>query len=109
MGILSADPAVVLEHGIGAPPEPAEPPFAGPSQSARLEFHATLQLLAERARFLTAAEGVAVAVGEGRDFVYAAATGVSVPAIHDVANAAAGMIGEAITNGRPISGGDGRV
>jgi hypothetical protein len=44
-----------------------------------LEFQATLQLLVERARFLTAASSVAVAVKEDGNFVYAAGTGDSAP------------------------------
>ena len=38
------------------------PGFVSLRQSASLEFHASVQLLAERARFLTGAEGVAVAL-----------------------------------------------
>lgn len=107
MGMVSADPAAVLEHEIGATPVSSGARFAGLSQSASLEFYAASQLLAERARFLTAAEGVAIAIGEGRDFVYSASTGLSVPAIHDVASAAAGIIGETVTKASPTTGVDG--
>jgi hypothetical protein len=47
--------------------------------TALLEFEASLQLLAERARFLTAASGAAIAVLQGGQLVYCAASGVSVP------------------------------
>lgn len=107
MGIAAAESVAVLEQGIGAAPISAAAPFAGLAESASIEFHAALQLLAERARFLTAAEGVAIAVGGGRDFVYSASTGISVPAIHEVAIAATGIIGEAITKATPASGVDG--
>jgi hypothetical protein len=40
-----------------------------------LEFQAALQLLVERARFLTGASGVAVALKEERQFIYSAAAG----------------------------------
>ena len=46
--------------------------------TAMLEFEASLQLLAERACFLTAAAGAAIAVTEGRRLVYCASSGVSV-------------------------------
>jgi hypothetical protein len=49
-----------------------------PSASAQVEFHASLQLLAERASFLTAASGVAIALPEGSSLTYCAAVGSSV-------------------------------
>jgi hypothetical protein len=45
--------------------------------SARLEFHACLQLLAERAAFLTAATGVAIAIQKSDACLYCAVTGAS--------------------------------
>ena len=51
------------------------PTFASLQQSAALEFHATLQLLAERVRFLSGAAGVAVVLEQDGQFVYSAATG----------------------------------
>lgn len=45
--------------------------------TATLEFQATLQLLLERARFLTAASGAAVALHEDGHFIYSAAAGES--------------------------------
>jgi hypothetical protein len=53
--------------------------FFSLAYSARLEFQACLQLLAERASFLTAAKGVAIAVLDGEAFVYSATVGCSVP------------------------------
>jgi len=43
-----------------------------------MEFHACLQLLAERASFLTAATGVAIALPEGSSLSYCAAIGSNV-------------------------------
>ena len=43
--------------------------------TAALEFQAALQLLLERARFLTGANGAAVALKEQARFIYSAATG----------------------------------
>jgi hypothetical protein len=45
--------------------------------AVRLEFHASLQLLAERACFLTAAEGCAIALEQKGTLIYCAATGTS--------------------------------
>jgi len=52
--------------------------FASLRQSAALEFHASLQLLAERAAFLTGASGVAVALNQDGRFVYCAGLGSAV-------------------------------
>ncbi len=57
------------------------PVFLSLRQSTALEFHASVQLLAERARFLTAAAGVAVALEQDGQFVYCAAAGSLVPEI----------------------------
>lgn len=60
---------------------PADPPRSpAPVQSffvhtAALEFQAALQLLLERARFLTGANGAAIALKEKGRFTYSAATG----------------------------------
>jgi GAF domain len=48
------------------------------SASARIEFHVSVQLLAERASFLTAASGVAIALPEGASLNYCAAIGSKV-------------------------------
>jgi ribosomal protein L37E len=61
------------------------PLFSSLIQDATLEFHASLQLLAERVRFLTGANGVAVAVQEDDEFVYCASCGISASEIGSVA------------------------
>jgi len=61
-------------------------PFDSLKQSERLEFHAAMKLLAERAAFLTAADGVGIAVMEGGKFVYCATAGNDVPAVGSVAD-----------------------
>ena len=53
--------------------------FAPLAQTAALEFQATLQLLIERARFLTAASGVAIALKQGGQFLYLASGGDGAP------------------------------
>ena len=47
--------------------------------SARVELYACLQLLAERARFVTGADWVAIALREEEGFVYRAAAGTTGP------------------------------
>jgi len=58
---------------------PRTPVFASLIQTATCELLASLQLLAVRARFLTGASGVAIALHEDGQFVYCASTGSSVP------------------------------
>ena len=70
-----------LSDLIGMSGESGAPVFASLRQSAALEFHASVQLLAERARFLTGATGVAVALDQDGQFVYCAAVGSMVPEI----------------------------
>ena len=62
--------------GAAGSPETSLSPFL---ITAMLEFEASLQLLAERACFLSAAAGAAIAVSEGERMVYRAASGISVP------------------------------
>ncbi|HKW16717.1 MAG TPA: hypothetical protein VJO35_04335 [Terriglobales bacterium] len=61
----TADPAVFTDLVLGA----------------RLEFHLCLQLLSERARFVTGASWAAIALREEERFVYRAATGLGAPEI----------------------------
>jgi hypothetical protein len=54
--------------------------------SARVEFYACLQLLADRARFITGATWAAIALFENKEFVYCAAAGSSAPVIGSAAD-----------------------
>ena len=72
-------PLETTSAALLAPPEERES-LPAPVQSffvhtAVLEFQAALQLLVERARFLTAANGAAVALKEPGQFIYSAAAG----------------------------------
>ena len=78
------------------------PLFASLRQSATLEFHASVQLLAERARFLTGASGVAVALAQGEHFVYCAATGSAVPEIDATADVTKDPLRECIKTGQAV-------
>jgi hypothetical protein len=60
---------------------PAPSSFADLVLGAKLELYACLQLLAERARFVTGASWSAIALREGEHLVYRAATGNNSPEI----------------------------
>ena len=73
MSVLAlAENAGVAGEAVGPP---AGALFPGLIQSAQLELQASLQLLVERARFLTGARGVAIALKEGEQFAYQASAG----------------------------------
>jgi hypothetical protein len=54
--------------------------------SASVEFYACVQLLADRARFITGATWAAIALFENKEFVYCAAAGSSAPVIGSAAD-----------------------
>lgn len=66
----------VIETPLACEPESLPASLA---VTARMEFQAALQLLAERAAFVTGATGVAIAIREGGSFIYRVATGSNVP------------------------------
>lgn len=92
----------IVHDRTGEPPAGAAPSFASLQQSATLEFHATLQLLAERARFLTGAAGVAIALEQEGQFVYIAATGSMVPEIGATADITKYPLRKCIKTGEPV-------
>jgi hypothetical protein len=74
---LQSAPTIEL---AGLSREVAESPLKSMAESAHIEFQVALQLLAERASFLTAATGVAIALPEAGLSIYCAAIGSSVSA-----------------------------
>src|SRR5215469_10896520 len=70
-------------------------------QSAELEFQATLRLLVERARFLTAASGAAIALEEQGKLIYAAAAGDSVASAGATVDTSKEPIVQCIERGKP--------
>jgi hypothetical protein len=64
-----------------ADPHSGPPGLADHVLNARVELYACLQLLADRARFITGATWAAIALLEGTDFIYCAAAGNSAPMI----------------------------
>jgi len=76
---MESDTTTAVLTSPGKSENPMAEGFTGFVSLAMLEFQATLQLLVERARFVTAASSVALATKEDGEFVYAAGTGDSAP------------------------------
>lgn len=75
-----------MAHGVASPLAVADqhsgaPGLADHVLNARIELYACLQLLADRARFITGATWAAIALHEGNEFIYCAAAGSSAPVI----------------------------
>lgn len=75
-----------MAHGVATPLAVADqqsglPRLADQILNARVELYACLQLLADRARFITGATWAAIALHEGNEFIYCAAAGNSAPVI----------------------------
>jgi hypothetical protein len=66
-----------LGHSSAIAPSRPDPAFSALLQSATVEFLSSLQLLAERARFLTGADGAAIAIEEHGTYMYRAMAGDS--------------------------------
>jgi hypothetical protein len=65
--------------------------------NARIELYACLQLLADRARFITGATWAAIAMREGDEMIYCAAAGSSAPVIGSPLDA------KTLQSGQPVS------
>jgi GAF domain len=90
--------------------EAAPPPlFSSLIQDATLEFHASLHLLAERARFLTGASGVAVAVQQDDEFVYCASSGISVSEIGYIAEVSKDNIRQCLATSQAVASSSGAM
>jgi hypothetical protein len=75
-----------MAHGVATPLAVADqhsgfPGLADHVLNARIELYACLQLLADRARFVTGGTWAAIALHERNEFVYCAAAGNSAPVI----------------------------
>lgn len=75
-----------MGHSVATTLVVAGPQSGGPGVSdhmlnARIELYACLQLLAERARYITGATWAAIALHEGNEFIYCAAAGNTAPVI----------------------------
>jgi hypothetical protein len=70
-------------------------------QSATLEFFASVQLLVERARFVTGATKVALALKENSQFVYCASSGSAGPETGTPADMRNKMLQQCVETGQP--------
>ncbi|HZR65535.1 MAG TPA: hypothetical protein VFA85_10335 [Terriglobales bacterium] len=73
-------PAAATKRALSSP----SPETSGHAEfvlNARVEFYACMQLLADRARFITGADWAALGLREGDRFVYRAASGVDAPEV----------------------------
>src|SRR5215472_15318554 len=86
-------------------PDECEPssrePISTLIERAELEFQVTLRLLVERARFLTAASGAAIALEEQGKLVYCAVGGDSVCAAGAAVDTSKEPIVQCIERGKP--------
>jgi putative methionine-R-sulfoxide reductase with GAF domain len=81
-----------------------QPEFRGPSEDggqslaelARENLDATLQLLAERSQYITAATGAAIALRSGEEFVCRASAGGSAPDVGSLLQVDSGLSGESV-------------
>src|SRR5882762_1736870 len=81
---------VATENGPIADGAPANGSFAGQ------ELDAALQLLAERAQYITGATGAALALSEGEEMICRASAGTSGPAVGARLQVRSGLSGESI-------------
>src|SRR5215469_11904813 len=70
------------------------------ASSAAPEFFSAVQLLAERARFVTGAVGVTIAVKESGRFVYCAASGILAAVVGDPADVTKEAVAQCIVRNR---------
>jgi hypothetical protein len=68
--------------------------------AASLEFSASVQLLVERARFITGASGAALAIKENEQFVYCASCGNPAPELHSSADWRNKMLQQCVEKGQ---------
>jgi hypothetical protein len=100
------DSSTTIEQGNLVPKTGTENPgstvFSALIQAADREFLATAQLLAERARFVAGARGVAIALKRDGKFIYCAACGESGHKADDPVNLASKVVGECIASNKTI-------
>lgn len=88
-------PALDEAEGSSAVPSPGTPPSAAPSLDEP-ELEAALQLLVERAQYITGATGTALALPRGDDMVCRASAGSCAPAVGARLQVRSGLTGESI-------------
>src|SRR5689334_17801803 len=102
--VPSAGEAVPVNAAQGWAGEPAaeSPRFPGEdggrslAEMARRDLDATLQLLAERAQYITSATGAAIALSNGNGMVCRASAGTSAPEVGAELQVNSGLSGESV-------------
>ncbi|MBV9572986.1 MAG: GAF domain-containing protein [Acidobacteriales bacterium] len=75
---------------------PAEDAGRSLAESAQRDFDATLQLLAERAQYITGASGAAIALADGGEMICRASAGPSAPKLGVHLQVHSGLTGESV-------------
>jgi len=95
-GSAQPDHATPVENGQKIPP-PSTAPENGARALDENDLQAALQLLVERAQYVTGATGAALALLEGEEMVCRASTGRSAPAVGARLQVRSGLTGESIS------------
>ena len=92
-------PASSAKEGTDSPSTPRFPADAGSTSLAEMaqrDLEAALQLLAERAQYITGASGAAIALLEDREMICRASAGPSAPALGAEVQVKSGLTGESV-------------
>src|ERR1700731_4904910 len=97
-------------HSTQEPATRAEMPYPGEDRGNSLagmalrDLHAALQLLAERAQYITGASGAAIALRRGghNDMLCHASAGSNAPELGALLSAESGLSGERVRTGQPL-------
>jgi len=102
-GLKTVRPESVRSGSPGAPPRtperlrfPAEDGGKSLSEMAQRDLNAALQLLAERAQYITGASGAAIALREDEEMICRASAGPSAPALGAHLQVNSGLSGESV-------------
>lgn len=93
----SAQPGSAEPEDISAPVGPLGQNSNGSGAPAESELDSTLQLLVERAQYITGATGTALALSHGEEMICRASAGSSAPAIGARLQVHSGLTGESIS------------
>ena len=104
-GMLPSSSSVSLGHPLFGDPLPFPGDDGGRSlnEMAARDLEAALQLLAERAQYITGASGAAIALCEGDEMICRASSGPSAPAVGSRAEVSSGLSGESVRTRQILS------
>lgn len=97
----SGPPQAVAKHAQWQPPKhelrfPGEDGGQSLAAWARRDLEATLQLLADRAQYITGASGAAIALRDGEHIICRASSGPSAPEVGSFLEVSSGLSGESV-------------